>query len=58
MYLTVNEFASKLRITPMTVYKLIRNNEITAIKIGKCYRIEHHQLHKLIAKGRGKNERK
>jgi excisionase family DNA binding protein len=39
-YLTVQEFASMLRVAQMTVYRLIENGEIEGvIRVGKSYRI-------------------
>lgn len=39
-YVTVAEVAEDLRITPMTVYRMISRGQITAIRIGlRTYRI-------------------
>lgn len=39
MYLTVKEVAVKLRVRPMTVYRLIHAHRLGAIQIGKSFRV-------------------
>jgi excisionase family DNA binding protein len=38
-FLTVAEVAETLRVSDMTIYRLIANGEIRAIKVGRSYRI-------------------
>lgn len=42
--LTVAEVADVLRVSNMTVYRLIKSGEVAAIRVGKNYRIRQHDL--------------
>ncbi len=37
--MTVSEVAERLRVSTMTVYRLIKSGELRALRIGKSYRI-------------------
>ena len=43
-YLTVDEAAERLRVTPQTVYRWCRSGRLAATKIGKAWRIPADQL--------------
>jgi excisionase family DNA binding protein len=49
--LTVAEVADVLRVSTMTVYRLIKSGEITAIRVGKSYRIAETELQGYLASG-------
>ncbi|MGH8994972.1 MAG: helix-turn-helix domain-containing protein [Acidimicrobiales bacterium] len=38
-FLTVSEVATALRVSNMTVYRLISSGELPAVKVGKCFRL-------------------
>lgn len=38
-YLTVDEIATELRSSKMTVYRLIHTGELPAIRIGRAFRV-------------------
>ncbi|MDR1440834.1 MAG: helix-turn-helix domain-containing protein [Bifidobacteriaceae bacterium] len=38
-FLTVSEVAATLRVSDMTIYRLITSGEIRALKVGRSYRI-------------------
>ena len=38
-YMTVQEFCERLKISDSTVYRMIRNKQIPAIKFGRRYKI-------------------
>jgi excisionase family DNA binding protein len=42
--LTVREVASTMRVSNMTVYRLIRAGDLRAIQIGKSYRIRESEV--------------
>lgn len=42
--LTVGEVAEALRVSNMTVYRLIRSGELVALRIGSNYRIRERDL--------------
>lgn len=43
--MTVAEVAEVLRVSNMTVYRLIKSGELGAIRVGKNYRIRRADLH-------------
>ncbi len=49
--LTVDEVAFILNISTQTVRKLIKNDQLIAIKVGKNYRITWDSLNTYITKG-------
>ena len=42
--LTVAEVASLMRVSTMTVYRLIKAGDLAAIRVGKSYRIKGHVI--------------
>ncbi len=42
--LTVSEVATRLRVSNMTVYRLIKAGELRAIRVGKNYRVRRSHL--------------
>jgi excisionase family DNA binding protein len=49
--LTVAEVAGILRVSAMTVYRLIRSGDLPALRIGKSYRIRQGALDQYLASG-------
>jgi excisionase family DNA binding protein len=49
--LTVAEVAGVLRVSAMTVYRLIRSGDLPALRIGKSYRIRQGALDQYLATG-------
>jgi excisionase family DNA binding protein len=43
-YYTVKEVANTLQINPLTVYEYIRTHQLSAIKLGRYYRISCDDL--------------
>ncbi len=43
-FLTPAEVAELLRVSPMTVYRLIKAGELRAARIGKSYRIREQDV--------------
>ena len=43
--------AGILRVSPMTVYRLIRAGELTATRVGRGYRIWERDVEAYLAKG-------
>lgn len=43
-YLTVAEVALDMRVSTMTVYRLIKSGELGAVRVGKSYRIRAADL--------------
>ncbi len=42
--LTVSEVANAMRVSNMTVYRLIKNGELPAVRVGKNYRLRETDL--------------
>ncbi len=49
--MTVAEVADALRVSTMTVYRLIKSGELAALRVGKNYRIRADDLEAYLAKG-------
>ena len=49
--LTVIEVAEVLRVSNMTVYRLIKSGELPALRVGKNYRIRESELEAFLAAG-------
>ena len=49
--LTVAEVADVLRVSDMTVYRLIKAGELPALRVGKNYRIREDDLERYLATG-------
>jgi excisionase family DNA binding protein len=49
--LTVAEVAGVLRVSNMTVYRLIKAGELPAIRVGKSFRIHQRELTAFLSEG-------
>lgn len=43
-FFTVQEIAGFMQVSKMTVYRLVRNGEIQAMRVGRSYRVPHDAL--------------
>lgn len=48
-FLTVTEVAATLRVSNMTVYRLINTGSLPAVRIGKSFRIREDDLNRYLA---------
>ncbi len=48
-FLTVAEVATLLRVSNMTVYRLISSGQLSAVRVGKSYRIREDDIDKYLA---------
>jgi excisionase family DNA binding protein len=46
--LTVAEVAAGMRVSNMTVYRLIKSGELPAVRVGKGYRIRESDLQRFL----------
>jgi len=46
--LTVAEVASAMRVSNMTVYRLIKSGELPAVRVGKNYRLRESDLERFL----------
>src|SRR5918996_1299411 len=47
-FVTVNEVAQLMRVSKMTVYRIINQGEIPAVRIGRGYRIREEDVHRYL----------
>ena len=47
-FLTVAEVASMMRVSKMTVYRLVHNGELPAVRVGRSFRVHANAVHKLL----------
>ena len=43
-FLTIAEVASKMRVSKMTVYRLVHNGELPAVRVGRSFRVSEHDV--------------
>jgi excisionase family DNA binding protein len=48
-FLTVTEVARMLRVSNMTVYRLITNGQLRAVRVGKSYRLREEDVDAYLA---------
>lgn len=48
-YLTVREVAERLRLSKMTVYRLMESGEIPSLKVGRSFRIPAEGMEEYIS---------
>jgi excisionase family DNA binding protein len=44
-FLTVAEVAELMRVSKMTVYRLVHGGELTAVRVGRSFRVPEHAVH-------------
>ncbi len=47
-FLTVNEVAQILRVSKMTVYRLINQGDLPAVRVGRGYRVREEDVHRYL----------
>ncbi|MFJ1704653.1 helix-turn-helix domain-containing protein [Kitasatospora sp. NBC_00374] len=45
VFLTVAEVASVMRVSKMTVYRLVHSGELPAIRVGRSFRVPEKEVH-------------
>ena len=51
--LRVREVAELMRVSQMTVYRLIRSGELVSTRVGRSYRIWEHDVSAYLRRGTG-----
>ena len=46
--MTVNEVAQVMRVSKMTVYRLIKQGELPAVRIGRGYRVREDDVNRYL----------
>ncbi|MGE0817100.1 MAG: helix-turn-helix domain-containing protein [Candidatus Nanopelagicales bacterium] len=44
-FLTVAEVATVMRVSKMTVYRLVHNGELPAVRVGRSFRVPEQAVH-------------
>jgi excisionase family DNA binding protein len=44
-FLTVAEVAAVMRVSKMTVYRLVHNGEMPAVRVGRSFRVPEQAVH-------------
>ncbi|HWO63031.1 MAG TPA: helix-turn-helix domain-containing protein [Umezawaea sp.] len=47
-FLTVAEVASMMRVSKMTVYRLVHSGELPAVRVGKSFRVPEKAVHEYL----------
>jgi len=47
-FLTVTEVARRLRVSNMTVYRLVNSGQLPAVRVGRGYRIREDDVHRYL----------
>ncbi|GAA2520858.1 helix-turn-helix domain-containing protein [Pilimelia columellifera] len=47
-FLTVAEVATLMRVSKMTVYRLVHNGDLTAVRVGRSFRVPEHAVHEYL----------
>jgi len=49
-FLTVAEVASLMRVSKMTVYRLVHSGELPAARVGRSFRVPERAVHEFLRK--------
>jgi excisionase family DNA binding protein len=44
-FLTVAEVAALMRVSKMTVYRLVHSGDLTAVRVGRSFRVPEQAVH-------------
>lgn len=47
-FLTVAEVASIMRVSKMTVYRMVHNGDLPAVRVGRSFRVPEDAVHKYL----------
>lgn len=47
-FLTVAEVATLMRVSKMTVYRLVHNGELPAVRVGRSFRVHAKAVHDML----------
>jgi excisionase family DNA binding protein len=47
-FLTVAEVAALMRVSKMTVYRLVHNGELPAVRVGRSFRVHAKAVHDML----------
>ena len=47
-FLTVAEVAELMRVSKMTVYRLVHSGDLSAVRVGRSFRVPEHAVHEYL----------
>jgi excisionase family DNA binding protein len=47
-FLTVAEVAALMRVSKMTVYRLVHSGDLTAVRVGRSFRVPEQAVHEYL----------
>ena len=47
-FLTIAEVASVMRVSKMTVYRLVHGGELPAVRVGRSFRVSEHDVNEYL----------
>lgn len=47
-FLTIAEVASVMRVSKMTVYRLVHGGELPAVRVGRSFRVREHDVNEYL----------
>jgi excisionase family DNA binding protein len=47
-FLTVAEVAALMRVSKMTVYRLVHNGDLSAVRVGRSFRVPERAVHEYL----------
>jgi excisionase family DNA binding protein len=50
-FLTVAEVAAVMRVSKMTVYRLVHSGELNAVRVGRSFRVPERAVHDYLRQG-------
>lgn len=54
-FLTVAEVAALMRVSKMTVYRLVHAGELTAVRVGRSFRVPERTVHDYLRQAFGES---
>ena len=49
-FLTIAEVAAKMRVSKMTVYRLVHNGDLPALRVGRSFRVTEDDVNEYLRK--------
>jgi excisionase family DNA binding protein len=50
VFLTIAEVAAKMRVSKMTVYRLVHGGELPAVRVGRSFRVTEDDVNEYLRK--------
>nr|WP_310525927.1 helix-turn-helix domain-containing protein [Nocardioides sp.] len=50
VFLTIAEVAAKMRVSKMTVYRLVHSGELPALRVGRSFRVTEDDVNEYLRK--------